>query len=217
MGWEQFKHAWSKDNRKYSVFELAKHLTYIVREEKKLTVPDEPPLIAPQRVSLGVLGTQSSQVSALDEKYLSNESDIRQKAEQTRRERENRGEGSMHSQLQPFSRPDLNDLIDRRIDVLYEVELEDSTKDLRWCQGKVVSVIDDKHVQVDWDWDPAPDIAGSEEGGLSPARLLPSKWNKDGVNGAWRLDVDIYEDDEVDDEYSVEGDDGGLSSDSESE
>ena len=62
MGWEQFKHAWSKDNRKYSVFELAKHLTYIVREEKKLTVPDEPPLIAPQRVSLGVLGTQSSQV-----------------------------------------------------------------------------------------------------------------------------------------------------------
>eukprot|EP00956_Cyclotella_meneghiniana_P023299 scaffold45195_cov78-Cyclotella_meneghiniana.AAC.1 len=37
MGWEQFKHAWSKDNKKYSVFELAKHLTYIVKEEKKLT------------------------------------------------------------------------------------------------------------------------------------------------------------------------------------
>ena len=71
------------------------------------------------------------------------------------------------------------------------------------------------------DWDPAPDIAGSEEGGITPARLLPSnKWNKDGIGGAWRLDVDIYEDeDDVldDDEYSVEGDDGGLSSDSESE
>ena len=37
--------------------------------------------------------------------YLSNESDIRQKADQTRRERENRGEGCMHSQLQPFGRP----------------------------------------------------------------------------------------------------------------
>ena len=78
-----------------------------------------------------------------------------------------------------------------------------------------MSVIDDKNVQVDWD--SAPDIAGSEEGGLSPARLLPSKWNKDGVGGAWRLDVDIYEDDDLDDEYSVQGGDRGLSSDSESE
>eukprot|EP00956_Cyclotella_meneghiniana_P021742 scaffold40045_cov23-Cyclotella_meneghiniana.AAC.1 len=28
MGWEQFKHTWSKGNRKCSFFELAKHLTY---------------------------------------------------------------------------------------------------------------------------------------------------------------------------------------------
>ena len=73
----------------------------------------------------------------------------------------------MHSQLQPFSCPDLNDLIDRRIDVLYTVVLEDSTKSLRWCQGQVISVIDDENVQVDWD--PAPDIADSKEGGISPA------------------------------------------------
>ena len=58
-----------------------------------------------------------------------------------------------------ISRPDLNELIDRRIDVLYEVELGDSTKDLRWCQGKVISVINEKTVEVDWD--PAPGIAGS--------------------------------------------------------
>jgi hypothetical protein len=61
----------------------------------------------------------------------------------------------------------LNDLIDGRIDVLYDVDLEDSTKGLRCCQGKVVSVIDVKNVQVDWDR--APDIAGSEEGEISPA------------------------------------------------
>jgi hypothetical protein len=97
---------------------------------------------------------QHSQVSNLYEKYSSNESDIRQKAEHTRREREKRGDGSMHSQLQPFSRQKLNDLIDKRIDVLYDVDLEDSKKGLRWCQGTVVSVIDDKNVQVDWD--PAP-------------------------------------------------------------
>ena len=51
------------------------------------------------RAGLGVLGTQTSQVSALNQKYLANESDIRRKSEQTHRESENRGEGSMHSQF----------------------------------------------------------------------------------------------------------------------
>ena len=214
LGWLQFDHAWSKGGRKYSVFELAKHLQKIIREEKKIAVPNEPPLIVPQRVALSVLGTQSSQVESLDAKYLSDEANIRLKGEQIRRQRENRGEGSMHSQLQPFSRPDLNELIDRRIDVLYVVELGDSTTDLRWCQGKVISVINEKTVEVDWD--PAPDIAGSEEGGITEQVLLPSMWNKDGKANAWRLDVDIYEEDELDDEISVEEVEDGDSSDSES-
>jgi hypothetical protein len=215
LGWDWCEHAWSKNGRKYTVYELAKHLQMIIKKEKSLVVPNKPPLIAPTRISLPVLGTQSSQVAALDEKYLSNESDIRRKAEQTRRERENRGEGSMHSQLQPFSRPELKDLVQRRIDVLYAVELEDSTNGLRWCQGKVISVIDDKKVRVDWD--PAPDIAGSEAGGIGEARLLPSKWNKDNIVGAWRLDVDICEGDELDDGYSTQEEEEIDSSDSELE
>jgi hypothetical protein len=85
----------------------------IVKEERLFTVPSEPPLVAPTRVNLiSILGTQSSQGSTLKEKYMSNESEIRQKAEHTRREREKKGKGSMHSQLSHF-----NDLIDRRIDV----------------------------------------------------------------------------------------------------
>jgi hypothetical protein len=165
LGWDWCKHAWSKNGQKYTVLELAKNHQMIIKKEKSLTVPSKPSLVAPTRVNLVILGTQSSQVSTLDEKYLSNESDIRQKAEHTRWEHEKRGKGSMHSQLQPFSRPNL---IDRRIDVLYlyDVDLEDSTKGLRWCQGMVLSVIDDNNVQVDWD--PAPDIAGSEEGGIFP-------------------------------------------------
>ncbi len=107
LGWEWCKHSWFKDGRKYTMYELAKHLQMIITKEKSFVVPNKPLLIAPMRVSLQVLGTQSSQVATLDEKYLSNESDIRQEAEQTLREFENRGEGSMHSQLQPFSHPDL--------------------------------------------------------------------------------------------------------------
>ena len=94
------------------------------------------------------------------------------------------------------------------------VELSDSTKDLRWCQGKVISVINEKTVEVDWD--PAPGIAGSEEGGITEQVLLPSMWNKDGKANAWGLDVDIYEEDEFDEISVVEVEDDD-SSDSESE
>lgn len=99
--------------------------------------------------------------------------------------------------------------------MLYVVELENSTQDLRWCQGKVIRVIDEKTVEVDWD--PAPDIAGSEEGGITKQVLLPSMWNKDGKANAWRLDVDIYEEDELDDENSVAEVEDDDSSNSESE
>ena len=42
-------------------------------------------------------------------------------------------------------------------------------------------------------WDPTPDIEGGEEGEVSDKVLLPSLWNKD-VDGAWRLDIDCFED-----------------------
>jgi hypothetical protein len=41
FGWEWCKHAWSKDGRKYTVFELAKHLQMIIKKEKSLEVPNE--------------------------------------------------------------------------------------------------------------------------------------------------------------------------------
>ena len=52
LGWDWCEHAWSKNGRKYTVFELAKHLQMIIKKEKSLVIPNEPPLIAPTRVSL---------------------------------------------------------------------------------------------------------------------------------------------------------------------
>ena len=102
----------------------------------------------------------------------------------------------MHSQLQPFSCPSMDDLLERRIDVLYSVDLSDGTTALKWCQGKVVEVIDDAKVTVEWD--AAPDIEGCEESTTSEQALFPSKWNKDNKAGAWRLDVDVELQDDMD-------------------
>jgi hypothetical protein len=197
FGWEWCKHAWSKNGKKYTTHELAKWLQHIIRKEKTLEIPSEPPLHVPTRTNLPALGTPLSLVKDLDKKYLDNEDEIKRKAEDTRKSREKRGEGSMHSQLQPFSRPDVDSLIDQRIDVLFSIDIDNCTKALRWCQGRVIDVVSDTAVEVEWD--PAPDIEGYEESTVSECVLLPSKWNKDNKEGAWRLDIDIEEHDEEDD------------------
>ena len=82
-----------------------------------------------------------------------------------RRERESRGEGSIYSLLQPFERPDVSELINRRIDVLCAVKINQKEKQkLRWCQGEVVHVYENK--KQPWVrvlWDATPDIKGWEQ------------------------------------------------------
>jgi hypothetical protein len=61
-----------------------------------------------------------------------------------------------YSQLQPFSRPELTELIGKRIDVLcsFDINIRKGTKELRWCQGKVLEIVEsaqDPTVKVKWD------------------------------------------------------------------
>jgi hypothetical protein len=151
FGWYWCRHAWSKDGRKYTVYELVKQLQWVIKKEKHEDILTELPIKMPQRMSFPALGTLTSQVASLDEKYKANESELKAKAIKMGLERESKGEGSMHSQLQPFSRPDIEDLIGKRIDVLCSVELDDNAQALKcWCQGKVLSVIADNKVEVEW-------------------------------------------------------------------
>jgi hypothetical protein len=167
-GWEWAKTPWSQDGKKKSVFELAKHLQYIIGYEKKLEVPAEPPFNLPQRPSLATLGTAISDVASLDQKYASNLSELKEAASRTRREREIQDQGSMYSQLQPFSRPEVSELVGKRIDVLFSVNIDARNKSLRWCQGEVIGVVDgSSKLMVTVEWDPTPDIAGSENGSTS--------------------------------------------------
>ena len=125
----------------------------------------------------------------------------------------------MYSRMQPFHRPELQDLLDRRIDVLVSYDSydddgkakrdEDGNKitELRWCQGLVTNVYEKSQPTVRVLWDATEDVDGGNEQVESDQRLLPSKWNKDGEN-AWRLDIDISVLNEVDDEDVVESEDG---------
>jgi hypothetical protein len=56
--------------------------------------------------------------------------------------------------MQPLYCPELNELIDRRIDVLYSFQLDSGEKALQLCQGKVIKLLMEKTkptVVVHWD------------------------------------------------------------------
>lgn len=192
LGWKQFAITWSYKGAKRSVSELAAHLKMIIREEKKLTPPKDPALVMPKRIELPTLGTATRQLMESEASALIDEEQFRREANELRKQREARGEGSIFSVMQPLYCPELDELIDKRIDVLYSFVLGSGEKVLRWCQGKVIQVLPEKvKPTVVVRWDPMPDVKGKEDLSDETQQVLPPrKWNKD-VEGAWRMDINV--------------------------
>jgi hypothetical protein len=92
----------------------------------------------------------------------------------------------------------MDDLLGRQIDVLYSVDLSDGTTALKWCQGKVVEVIDDAKVTVEWD--AAPILKDVKRVQLVCSHYFPASGTKitRQEHGAWRLDVDVELEDDMD-------------------
>ena len=119
--------------------------------------------------------------------------------------------------MQPLYCPKLDELINKRIDVLYSFQLDQGEKALRWCQGKVIKILTEKtKPTVVVRWDPMPDVEGKDDSIEETQQELPQwKWNKN-VEGAQRLDINVgyVEDSNV--EESVRNIDLGVESDVES-
>ena len=178
---------WSCQGDKTTITELANHLKWIISEEKKYEIPSEPKVNMPQKPNMAMLGTPAVNVDKWDAKYKAEEDVVRKNADEARRESEARGEKSLYSMMQPWFPPPLEDLVDRRIDVLCNFTVKNDNV-LRWCQGKVLKIINKEKNKVSVKWDAMPDVEAEAEDGT--CILPPGKWNKD-RNGAWRLDVDV--------------------------
>ena len=71
--------------------------------------------------------------------------------------------GSIFTVMQPLYCPELDELMDKRIDVLYSFQFGSGEKALRWCQGKVIKILMEKtKPTVVVHWDPMPDVEGKE-------------------------------------------------------
>ena len=196
LGWTKgcepnYDTKWTENKRKKTLKDLIARVEFIVRDEKKYEIPDEPHVITPQPAYVPVLGTRTDEFDELNEKYEDEKDDIKLARDKIRMEREARGEGSMYSTMQAPFPPDLEKLEEKRIDVLFKLRVGNESV-LRWCQGKVTKVYpqDKKENTVVVQWDPTPDIEGSEESSEGDQVLNPKLWNKE-RHGAWRMDLDI--------------------------
>jgi len=192
FGWTQFAITWSSKGKKRSVVELTHHMKMIIKEEKKLTPPSDPAIQLPTRAELPVLGTATQQLIDSNETAQIDEEQFRKEVEELRQQREDRGEGSIYSALQPLVCPEPDELVDKRIDVLYSFTLDSGEKVLRWCQGKVIALVaDTSKPTVCVRWDAMPDVEGKEDVNEETQQVVPPrKFNKND-EGAWRLDINV--------------------------
>jgi hypothetical protein len=124
LGWKQFAITWTYKGAKRSVNELAAHLKMIIWEEKKLTPPKDPAVVMPQRLELPTMGTATKQLMESEDSAVIDEEKFRREATELRTQREARGKGSIFSVMQPLYCPELDELINKRIDVLYSFQLD---------------------------------------------------------------------------------------------
>jgi hypothetical protein len=161
-------------------------------EEKKLTPPTDPALEMPNRAELPILGTATQQLLESNDTAEIDKKEFRERAAELQMQREARGESRIFSVMQPLYCLELDELINKRIDVLYSFHLDSGEKALQWCQGKVIKILTEKmKPTVVVRWDPMPKVEGKENSIEETQQELPQrKWNKD-VEGAWRFDINI--------------------------
>ena len=137
FGWTQFHQSRSKDGKQHSVEFLAEKLKCIIKLQKKLSIPDKPPINIPKRKKLPTLGKQIVVLENLDKNYIKDEEGFVRNADTIRKEREDIGIGSMYSEMQPRNRPKIdNTFVGTRIEVLFMFDIldrDEPEKALRWC------------------------------------------------------------------------------------
>ena len=111
------------------------------------SIPTKPPVLFPVQKVLTQLGTQSSDVVAMDTSHVENSDEFEQQARLTILEREAVGVGDRYSNMQPTSATAKeNVLIGKRMDVCLQYFLNDGGTEIFWSQGEVILVSDGEKI-----------------------------------------------------------------------
>ena len=187
-----------------SIHSLTTHLKKILKEESKIQIPNEPPVLVHERKDLPTLGTKVPHLEKIDDKQSACKEKCVMSAKEVQQERVDEGLDDACEFLQPATMPEVNsDLVGVRLDVCCKYFLEEGGTVLRWCQGVVTLVSNGSNIikpgkskacfgvgeAVMFQWDPIENR--KEDTHISSKRPLPSKWNpqQNHAEGCWRLHV----------------------------
>ena len=186
FGWKDLHHAYSENGVEFEPDVLFKHLIDIVLpEQRKRRIPSKPTMQLPSRKFTPQLGTRSSDLQYLDDRYNDMKRDAIEAAEKMRDQLEDDGEVDRYEKLQPTTRPDVNkELIGVEIEMLYQHNEPCGKVVDQWCQGVVVAVKRGDKVQVCW----SAETLFEGDDGITEEHLMKSKWNKH-LPGGWRFSI----------------------------
>ena len=176
LGWKDLHHAWSKDGVEYSAEYLKKYLIKtIIPKQSKRSIPIEAPAAALESRSTKIqLGTRTSDMIEIDK---SSEKACNKVRAIGLREL---NQIDLEKELQPFEIPEVNEnIINERIEMLWEFYEQDSTVKLYWCTGSVIGFKGGNKVIIEWD----------DETEDTVEELTPFRYNKTNAK-AWRLFVE---------------------------
>ena len=120
FGWADLHHPWSENGVEFSPEELLTHLVdKIIPQQSKRRLPSEPTMNLPSRKYTPQLGTQTSDVAKLEERYEKERDIAVAEAITLREQKENDGTTDHHEKLQPTVSPAVDEaLIGSEIELL---------------------------------------------------------------------------------------------------
>ena len=206
LGWDQFKTKWSAkaDATIGTVVHLRALLLDIIahergeRNHKRLPTEASPPQFTAK--DLGQLGTANADALAVKSKAIFSPEELARKSDEAMARREAAGISDRVERLQGEVPPFDQQLVGKRLEVLWKYLLPDGSSQLIWATGRVARVADgltDKRSAraknllpggaVLWTWDADPEFG--EVAGEKWLVLLPNKWNPPtAVVYGWRWD-----------------------------
>ena len=207
LGWNQFKTKWSAKNDATigTVAHLKSLLLNIIAHEiaerrlKRLPTEAAPPQFTAK--DIGTLGTANADALAVKSKAIFSAEELARKSDEAIARREAAGISDRVERLQQPEAPAFNQqLVGKRMEVLWKYMLPDGKSQLIWATGRVARVADgltDKRSQraknllpggaVLWAWDADPEFG--EVAGEKWLVLLPNKWNPPkAIVYGWRYD-----------------------------
>ena len=165
---------------------LAHLVENIIPEQSKHILPSEPTMNLPSLKHTPQLGTQTTDVALLEERYEMERDDAVAKVVKLCKQMENDGATDCHKKMQPKVSPAVdNALIGSEIELLFSCEEPDRSTIDQWCQGIVAVVKTRNRVHIQWS------ESTLHEGDISITEevLMKSKWNKPALVG-WRYSSD---------------------------